>query len=96
MNPPTGPGQRCRVIGSRMAYNKEGKSPNIGKEVTTVRIMGKAGIEEETVWRCRGQGLVTYHGAVGDECDFLECWLERIEEPPPPAVQRETEKELGA
>jgi hypothetical protein len=91
MFPPTKPGQRCRVIGSRMAFNNEGKSPNIGKEVTTVFAHDqKAGVEQETVWRCRGDGLITYHGGVGSECDFLECWLEVIPEPPPEAEDTST------
>lgn len=79
-NLPTKPGQRCRVIGGRMAHNDEGRSPNYGKEVTTVFLHDeKAGIEQENVWRCRakeGETLITYHGGLGSEADFLECWLE--------------------
>lgn len=82
MNPPTKPGQKCRVIGGRMAYNDEGKGPNIGKEVATMFLHTKqAGMEKENVWHCRakdGEMLQTYFG-VGNEADFLECWLELIE-----------------
>lgn len=82
-NPPYQPGQRCRVIGGRMAYNDEGKGPNIGKEVTTMFLHTKqAGMEKENVWHCRakdGELLQTYFG-VGNEADFLECWLEVIPE----------------
>jgi hypothetical protein len=94
---PTRAGQRCRVIGSRMAYNNEGKSPNMGKQVVTVYLHAdKAGVEQENVWRCRavpGESLITYHGGVGSEADFLECWLEVIDEPPPPAKELKRERE---
>lgn len=82
MNPPYQPGQKCRVIGGRMAYNDEGKGPNIGKEVTTMFLhTKKAGMEQENVWHCRakdGELLQTYFG-VGNEADFLECWLEVVD-----------------
>jgi len=79
-NNPTKPGQKCRVIGGRLAFNDEGKGPNIGRTVTTVFLHPeKAGIEQEDVWRCSGESLVTYHGALGNEADFLGCWLEVIE-----------------
>lgn len=98
-NPPTKPGQPCRVVGSRMAFNDEGKSPNIGKKVTTVFMHAeKAGMEQENVWRCRaqaGEQLITYHGGVGDTADFLECWLELLpDDPVEPAVNQE-HKELS-
>lgn len=82
MTYPTKPNQRCKVIGGRMAYNDEGKGPNIGKEVTTMFLHTKqAGVEQENVWHCRakdGEMLQTYFG-VGNEADFLECWLQIIE-----------------
>jgi hypothetical protein len=66
-----------------MAYNDEGKGPNIGKKVTTMFLHTKqAGVEKENVWHCRakdGEMLQTYFG-VGNEADFLECWLEVIPE----------------
>lgn len=90
MNPPTKPGQRCRVIGGRMAFNGEGKGPNQGKEVTTMFMHPEqAGVEMENVWHCRGEGLQTYYG-VGNEADFLECWLELIP-PDAPATSAQTE-----
>ena len=83
--PPTKPGQRCRVIGGRMAFNGEGQGPNQGKEVVTIRMHPeRAGVEREAVWHCRakaGEMLQTYYGA-GSHADFLECWLEVIDEPP--------------
>lgn len=95
MTHPTEPGQRCRVIGGRTPFNGEGKSPNIGKIVTTVFLHEeKAGIEQENVWRCRAAGskvLQTYYGA-GSEADFLECWLEV--EPPEEQTPKELVKEL--
>lgn len=94
MNHPTKPGQRCRVIGGRMAFNGEGKGPNQGKEVTTVFMhIQQAGIEMENVWRCRGEGLQTYYG-VGTEADFLECWLEVVE--PPKQDAPSASKEVSA
>lgn len=91
MNPPHKPGQRCRVIGSRMAFNGEGQGPNQGREVVTVFLHSdRAGIEQENVWRCRaasGSVLQTYYSA-GDEADFLECWLQVIDpETAPPNVE---------
>lgn len=99
MNPPTKPGQRCRVIGGRMAFNGEGKGLNQGKEVVTVFLhQEQAGAEQENVWHCRaaeGQTLQTYYGA-GQEADFLECWLSKIEpDEAPPAAESE-KKELAA
>ena len=102
MNHPTQPGQRCRVIGSRMAFNDEGKSPNIGKTVKTVFVHAeKAGIEQENVWRCRadvpGESLITYHGGVGETADFLECWLEVLPDIAPPlkVLSKEVYEGLG-
>lgn len=89
MNPPYQPGQKCRVIGGRMAYNDEGKGPNIGKEVTTMFLhIKQAGMEKENVWHCRakdGELLQTYFG-VGNEADFLECWLQVVDEQELPNV----------
>lgn len=94
MNPPNQPGQKCRVIGGRMAFNGEGQGPNQGKEVVTVFLHPmQAGVEHENVWRCKsadGSLLQTYYGA-GSEADFLECWLSVIE-PPPPKVKEQTEE----
>ncbi len=79
-----------------MAFNGEGKGPNQGKEVVTVFLHAKqAGTELENVWHCRaaeGQTLQTYYGA-GQEADFLECWLSKIEpdEAPPRVAEREKE-----
>lgn len=95
MNPPHKPGQRCRIIGGRMAFNGEGQGPNYGKEVVTMFMHAeKAGVERENVWHCQainGYELVTYYG-FGREADFLECWLQAIE-PLPPKVKEQT-KEL--
>jgi hypothetical protein len=92
MNHPTKAGQRCRVIGGRMAFNGEGKGPNIGKVVTTMFMhINQAGMELENVWHCRGENLQTYYGA-GTEADFLECWLDVIEPPPVKAKTIELEK----
>lgn len=99
MNPPTKPGQRCRIIGGRMAYNGEGVGPNRGKEVFTVFMHDeKAGVEQENVWHCvsaNGDALQTYYG-VGTNADCLECWLEVIEPPPPKAKEQTKELEHGA
>ena len=82
MSHPTKPGQRCLVVGSRMAFNGEGRGPNQGKTVITMFCHEqKAGTEQENVWHCtdeNGTILQTYYGA-GPEADFLECWLEVIE-----------------
>lgn len=83
-NPPTKPGQRCRVVGGRMSYNDEGVGPNQGKVVTTVFLHDtSAGMEQENVWHCKSSDIIqTYYGA-GYEADFLECWLEVIDEDEP-------------
>lgn len=98
MIPPTRPGQRCRVIGGRMAFNGEGQGPNIGKEVITVFLHPEqAGVEQENVWRCRaasGHVLQTYYGA-GDSADFLECWLELVD-PETTLTTSTTEREVPA
>ena len=95
MNPPHKPGQKCRVIGGRMAFNDEGKGPNIGKEVTTMFLHTKlAGMEKENVWHCRakdGEMLQTYFG-VGNEADFLECWLSVIDPLDTPKQQTQTKE----
>lgn len=95
---PTKPGQRCLVIGGRMAFNGEGKGPNQGKEVTTVFLHEqRAGIEQEPVWRCKakpGEVLQSYYGA-GDTADFLACWLQVLPDEAPPAVERVTEREVS-
>lgn len=99
MSIPTKPGQRCRVIGSRMAFNGQGKGPNQGKIVTTVFLHAEtAGIEQENVWHCKateGQTLQTYYGA-GPEADFLECWLEVVEPDAAPPVATTTTREVTA
>lgn len=97
MTYPTKTGQRCKVIGGRTPFNGEGVSPNQGMEVTTMFLHDiKAGVEQEKVWHCRakdGEWLQTYFG-VGNEADFLECWLEAL-----PEVDTQTsgskEKELS-
>jgi hypothetical protein len=87
---PTKPGQRCLVIGGRMAFNGEGKGPNQGKEVVTVFLHAeKAGIEQENVWHCRakeGDTLQTFYGA-GSEADFLECWLQVVDDLPAQSLE---------
>lgn len=98
MIPPSRPGQRCRVIGGRMAFNGEGQGPNIGKEVITVFLHPEqAGIQQENVWRCRaasGHVLQTYYGA-GDSADFLEYWLQLID-PETTLTTSTTESEVPA
>lgn len=95
MTIPTKPGQQCRVIGGRQAFNGEGKGPNQDKIVTTVFLHpDKAGVEQENVWHCRATGsdvLQTYYG-VGTEADFLECWLEVI---PPLGLQNTTTQDVA-
>lgn len=82
---PTKPGQRCRVIGSRSKDNGEGNGPNMGKVVTTKFLHQMQAADRVPVWRCTGDNLVSYHGGVG-EVDFLNYWLEVIEDPPTPVV----------
>jgi len=97
MTIPTKPGERCRVVGSRSAFNGEGNGPNMGKIVVTIYMHNeRAGLEQENVWHCmstNGEVLQTYYGA-GFEADFLECWLEVI--PPDQTLPKElaTEQEL--
>lgn len=94
MTTPTKPGQKCRVIGGRTAFNGEGPSPNVGKTVVTKFLhKEQAGVEQENVWHCTSsEVLQTYYGA-GMAADFLECWLEVL--PPdqqlPRALVREKE-----
>ena len=81
-----------------MAFNNEGKGPNIGKEVVTVFLHKEtAGAEQENVWHCRakpGDVLQTYYGA-GQEADFLECWLTLADPEEAPPQQTTKEKELS-
>lgn len=97
MTIPTKPDQRCRVIGGRTPFNGEGKSPNQDKVVVTVFLhQDRAGIEQENVWHCRaaeGGLLQTYYG-VGNEADFLECWLEVIDPDAAPPKTLVVEKEM--
>lgn len=93
MTAPTKPGQACRVIGSRSNHNDEGPGPNMHKVVRTIYAHDlKAGIEQETVWHCSGNALQTYYG-VGPEADFLECWLEVIDDVAAPLKELEHERE---
>ena len=87
---PTAPNQRCRVIGGRASDNDEGPSPNLGKTVHTVYLHQQQADDRVPVWHCRGEGLQTYYG-VGSESDFLNYWLEVIEELPtsPQALTKE-------
>lgn len=96
MTTPTRPGQKCRVVGGRMAFNGEGKGPNQDKIVTTVLLLGQAGVEQENVWQCKSTGgevLQTYYGA-GPTADFLECWLEVAEPDAEPPATLKKEREL--
>jgi hypothetical protein len=99
--PPTAPGQRCRVIGSRRAFNGHGKSQTIGRIVVTVFLHKEVAgpqAEQEPVWRCRsedGKPLQTYDFEAM-EVDFLECWLERLPPEQTPPAATTTEKEVSA
>ena len=77
-----------------MMDNDEGKSPNIGKIVITISKYQEKAAGQVNVWRCRvanpNDKIISYHGAVSDEGDFLEHWLEVI--PPEPLAVKETEK----
>lgn len=90
---PTAPNQRCRVIGGRTIDNAEGDSPNVGKIVHTMYLHQQQAGDSVPVWRCRGQDLQTYYG-VGTQADFLNYWLEVIEELPVPPQAASTKREL--
>lgn len=90
---PTRPGQKCRVIGGRSTANGEGMSPNFGKIVTTVFLYEEtAGIEQEPVWHCQSNDLLSTYYATGTSADFLECWLEVL--PDDPVAANKLSKEL--
>jgi hypothetical protein len=75
-----------------MTFNGEGESPNKGKVVTTMFVHPiQAGVGMENVWHCAGESLQAYYG-VGNEADFLECWLELVEPPPVKAKTNELER----
>lgn len=78
---PTKPGQKCRVVGSRSQENGEGDGPNMGKIVTTMFLHTQQAGDSVPVWHCRGDSLITYWGHLGTEADFLNRWLEVIQEP---------------
>lgn len=80
---PTAPNQRCRVIGGRVSDTGEGTSPNLGKIVHTMYLHQQQAADRMPVWHCRGNGLQTFYG-YGSEADFLNHWLEVIEELPTP------------
>lgn len=90
---PTAPNQRCRVIGGRSLDTGEGPSPNIGKVIHTMHLHQQQAGDSVPVWHCRGEGLQTYYG-VGTEADFLNYWLEVMEELPIPPEAATTKREL--
>ena len=92
MEQPTRPGQRCKVVQTRMGFNKEGKSPNVGKIVYTKYRHEILAGGIKVVWRVTGDDLITYHGAVSGEADFLADWLEV--QPDDPTPDKELTKEL--
>jgi hypothetical protein len=83
---PTKPGQLCRIIGSRTQVNGEGNGPNMGKTVTPMFLHQLQAADRVPVWHCSSKDVLqTYYGA-GYEADFLNDWLEVIEEPDQPKV----------
>ena len=90
---PTAPNQRCRVIGGRGPDTGEANSPNLGKIVFTMYLHQQHADDRVPVWRCHGQDLFTFYG-FGNECDFLNYWLEVIEELPTPPQSTSTKREL--
>ena len=90
---PTAPNQRCRVIGGRALDTGEGTSPNLGKIVYTMYLHQQQADDRVPVWHCRGDGLQTYYG-VGSESDFLNYWLEVVEETPAPPQSLTKELDL--
>lgn len=60
----------------------QGKSPNIGKQVTVVRLMGEHS-QHGRVWRCRGANIAQLTDAgtydVLGWADFPAAWLKKID-----------------
>jgi len=89
---PTKPGQLCRIIGSWAHENRLGKSPNLGKMVTTVSLYPMLAGGTSPVWRVSGTDLISSYGAVGNSVDCLLHWLEVVE--PEPVEPKVLEKDL--
>lgn len=80
---PTKPNQRCKVIGGRSSDTNEGNSPNKGKVVFTMYLHQQQADDRVPVWHCKGKDLFTFYGN-GTEADFLNYWLEVIDDEPEP------------
>ena len=93
MQRPTKPGQKCRVVGGRGKDTGEAPSLNLGKTVTTMFLHQLQAGDAVPVWHCRGENLFTYYGN-GSEADFLNYWLEVIEELPIEPVSVTNEQEI--
>lgn len=73
MNEPIKSGDLCEVIGGALGNS----GPNIGKRVTVGQLRGDHSVHGR-IWRCRGEGLVTEYGALGNEADFGQAWLRKL------------------
>jgi hypothetical protein len=85
------PGVRCRIIGVHEQTDNPvvyraivGKGPNVGTEVTVVRLVG----EDDSlgnIWRVDAGSprIVLYWGYTASEADIAECLLEVIDDSAP-------------
>ena len=85
MNEPIKTGDRCEVVEG--VFGKD--SPNLGKIVTVISYEGDHSVHGR-IWMCRGKGLATEYGGVGEQTSFAQSWLRKL--PPeilPPKVVNE-------
>jgi hypothetical protein len=78
------PGKQYRVVGRLEDENtiiKDGTGLNYGKIVTAISYSGYSH-ELGNVWKCKGNGLVSYGGLMAESLDFCEDCLEPLQEKP--------------
>jgi len=66
------------------------QGPNIGKRVTVGYLMGQHSLYGN-IWQVSGENLMTEFGAIGPNVQCAQSWLKKVEPPPTPMKQRETE-----
>ena len=89
MSAPIQAGDTAEVIDG--AYGR--RSPNVGRRVLVVGLQGEHS-RLGRVWRCSGDGLMQFDGAVAGWADFPAVWLRKIEPDAPPPKAVSTPREL--
>jgi hypothetical protein len=85
------PGKKYKVVGRLEDADtivRDGSGLNFGKTVTAVSFSGYSN-ELGNVWKCSGDGLVSYAGILANTLDFPEDCLEPVQESPVKEKQKE-------